>query len=94
MVIPKSELLQKSNRIGVQFLLAEVETGLTFLKVAATTSREEGRARNLQNAGEVYRTVQRLLPRVTPQPEEKRQIESKMVEIREGLLQAGCPVEA
>lgn len=91
---PTPDLLQQSNRIGVQFLLAELETGLTFLAVAGTTSIGENRARNIESAHQAFRTVHRLLPRVLPSPEEKLQINGKMDRLKQGLLKAGCALEA
>lgn len=89
MVHSHSKLMDETNRVGVQYLLVEVQTGLTFLSVADTTERRENRARNLQNALKVYQTVQRLLPQVVPLPSERMELDSRMEELKLRLSKAG-----
>lgn len=84
-----SNLIEQSNRIGVEFLLADLNTGLTFLQVAQVTSFPAGRARNFDKALEVYRTVTRLLPRVVPLPEEQMKIQSMLEDLKNQLEDAG-----
>lgn len=85
-----ADLLQMSNRVGIQFLLTEADTGLTFLEVAETTSIAGSRERNLTNAREAYITVVRLLDRVEPTREEMDFLAKKMAELRDGLIATGC----
>lgn len=84
-----SRLIQQTNQIGIDFLLTDLNTGLTFLQVADVTSSPESRTRNLDNAYEVYRTVTRLLPRVVISPGERLQIQKKLEDLRNPLERAG-----
>lgn len=94
MVSKNSRLLDETNRIGVQYLLVEVQTGLTFLNVADTTELPENRARNLQNALKAYQSVQRMLSQVTLLPEEKLALDSAMEELRSRLNKAGVSTDS
>ncbi|HEV2273769.1 MAG TPA: hypothetical protein VGR96_06355 [Acidobacteriaceae bacterium] len=88
-----SNLIEQSNRIGVQFLLADLNTGLTFTQVASVTESAVGRTRNFDKALEVYRTVTRLLPRVLPSPDEQLQIQTRLGDLKCRLEQAGYQFE-
>lgn len=90
MLILKSDLMQQSNQVGVRFLLAEVDAGLTFLNVAASSAMPGSRERNLKTARELYKTVLRLRFNVQPAPEEKQELQNKLAELRTGLIEAGC----
>lgn len=87
------QLIENSNRIGVDFLRADLDTGLTFLKIACTTTYPDGRARNFAKALLAYRTVLRFLPRVTPSPDEQLEIRAKLEELRLRLEGAGYSCE-
>lgn len=89
-----SRLMDETNRIGVQYLLVDVQTGLTFLDVADTTEHPENRARNLQNALKVYLTVQRLSSQVTPSVGEKMELGCRMEELKLRLNKAGISVDS
>lgn len=84
-----SKLVEESNRIGIEFLLADLNTGLTFLQVARVTSVAAGRARNFEKALEVYRTVTRLLPRVIPAPDQQLKIHAMLGALKGRLEEAG-----
>lgn len=88
---PKSarQIVEESNRVGIQFLLADLATGLTFLNVAAVTHSDESRQRNYQNALSAYQTVIRLLPRVTPSAEERDDLNGKLDILRGRLAAIG-----
>ena len=85
-----SSLIEQSNRIGIEFLL---NTGLTFLQIAHVTTSAAGRVRNFEKALEVYRTVERLLPRVVPAPDEQLKLQTMLGELRSRLLEAGYSCE-
>jgi hypothetical protein len=89
MFIFTSDLMRQTNQVGVRFLIAELDAGLTFVAVAGSATLPGGRDRNLRSAGEVYRVVLRLLPRVQPAPDDKLELRSKMAELRQGLISAG-----
>ena len=88
-----SSLIEQSNRIGIEFLLADLNTGLTFLQIAHVTTSAAGRVRNFEKALEVYRTVERLLPRVVPAADEQLKIQTMLGELRSRLLDAGYSCE-
>ena len=84
-----SKLVEESNRIGTEFLLTDLNTGLIFLQVAQVTSVPAGRARNFEKALEVYRTVTRLLPRVVPSPDQQSKIHAMLGDLKGQLEKAG-----
>ena len=84
-----SKLVEKSNQIGVEFLLSDLDTGLTFTDVAIVTNSPGGSSRNFNKALEVYRTVTRLLPRVSPSADERSRIDSRLAELKRRLEKAG-----
>ena len=50
---------------GVAFLLADLDTALTFLDIAKTTTNEETRQRNFENARKAYDTVLQLMQKLS-----------------------------
>ena len=80
---------EESNRIGTEFLLADLDTGLTFVQVACVTGSQASRTRNLGKAFEVYRTVLHLIGRVESSPPERLEIERKLEDLRCRLEKAG-----
>jgi len=87
-------VLDDSNRVGIEFLLVEVRTGLTFLDLADSTESEKDRRRSLENARAIYRRVMKLLPHVSLSPPEGNELRDKLNAIRERLVRAGLSVEA
>jgi hypothetical protein len=84
-----AQLLEQSHRIGMQFLLADLATAMTFLDVSRVTGLEESRLRNLQNARHVYDTVIRLMPKVEPSHEERAVLEDRLAELKRRLIASG-----
>lgn len=82
-------LLDQTNRIGIDFLLADLNTGLTFLQVAHVTSSPANRQRNFDRAYEVYRTVTRLKARVVLTPDAQSEIGKKLADLKNELEKAG-----
>ena len=89
-----TQIVAESNRIGVQFLLADLAVGNTFLDVAEVTRIGATRRRNFRSAREAYETVLRLLPRVTPSDEEQSLLDAKIAELKDRLLSAEAVEEA
>jgi hypothetical protein len=87
------QIVDQSNRIATQFLIADLAVALTFLDVAEVSDSEEARRRNRQNAYAAYDTVLRLLPRISPSEEERPALESRLAALRDRLLALGFPVE-
>jgi hypothetical protein len=88
---PKSArlILEESNRVGVQFLLADLAIALTFLNVADATHSPESRSRNHQNAVLAYQTVVRLIRRLTPSAEEHEELHAKLAILKSRLAAIG-----
>lgn len=84
-----SRLLRQSNQIGVDFLLADVETGHTFLDIADVTDADGTRSRNRERARHVYWTIRRLLPRVTPEAEDQDRLDERLALLKKRLEDAG-----
>jgi len=91
---PMRQIMAESNRIGVQFLLADLEVGITFLDVAKVTRVDATRRRNLRSARAAYETVLRLLPRVMPSEEEQKQLNERLAELKSRLSAAGSETDA
>ncbi|MFP5236996.1 MAG: hypothetical protein ACLGSD_13940 [Acidobacteriota bacterium] len=87
------QIMAESNQIGVQFLLADLATGITFLNVAEVTQIAATRERNYGSAWTAYRTVLRLLPRVTPTVEQQAELTAKITELKRRLTAAGFETE-
>lgn len=87
------DLMQQTNQVGVRFLLAEVDAGLTFLTIAATTAMPVNRDRYVKSAHEAYSLVQRLLPRAQPAGGDEQELVTKMAELRTRLIDAGCALD-
>lgn len=80
------------NQVGAGFLLTELDTGLTFLSVAATTGNRETALRNRDNASVAYQSVLRYMDRIQLDGDEKASFDHKLAELRRGLIEAGYPV--
>jgi hypothetical protein len=89
-----ARLLEDSNRVGVTFLITDLNTILTLLNVADAAVNEETSLRNRTQARDGYRAVLRHLPRVRPSPEEQLEIAEKLVAIKSRLQNAGIRDDA
>ena len=93
MRVSSRQIVAESQRIAVQFIIAELNVALTFLDVAETTGIEETRSRNEQHARSAYDTVLRLLPRVSPLEEELPTLHAKLAELRDRIHALGFVVD-
>jgi hypothetical protein len=89
-----SQLREDANETGVQFLLTEVDTGLTFLEVASVTNSDETRKRNYKNARLAYDTVVRLKTRLLLTGAQRNQIETGLAKLRNILEGKGMQFDA
>ena len=81
--------IEDANTASVNFLKIDLETGLTFSRMALRTSDPAGRHRNTRAARRAYDTITRLLSQVQP-----RQIDSELLSknlrlLRSDLLRLG-----
>jgi hypothetical protein len=86
MVISTTHLVEETHGIGVQFLLLEITTALTFLDCADVTEVEETRARNRKNVSTAYETVLRLMPRIMFSRNERSHLDENLELLRKRLL--------
>lgn len=83
------QVMEESNRVGVQFLLADIAAALTFLNVADVTQSRDTRQRNRGNALHAYHAVLRHLPKVSPSNEEKSALDDKLEILKNRLVASG-----
>jgi hypothetical protein len=86
--------IEQANRIGIEFLVTDLDVGLTFLQTAEITRLVSTRERDLEKALVVYRTVTRLLPRVVLSEDDWTEINEKLEELRTKLENAGCRLDS
>lgn len=79
------QVMEESNRVGVQFLLADIAAALTFLNVAEVTQSESSRKRNCGNALRAYQTVLRLRLKVAPSEAEQSELTKRLEELKNRL---------
>ena len=84
-----SRLREESNKVGAEFLVVELDTGLTFLDVAETTSSEESRIRNRKNAEIAYKTALRMAPRVMLVAAQKEAVNQRIAALKSRLEKHG-----
>lgn len=89
-----ARLLRQSNRIGVDFLLTDLDTAHTFLDIADVTEAVRTHSHNHERARGIYLTVQRLLPRVVPEAEEQMRLDEKLSQLKKRLEDAGYSCES
>lgn len=90
MTFPDPQLAKDLNRNGVEFLLADLDTALTFTNIAASADRdEETRRRNRENARKAYDTVLKLSKKFALKPEEKMVFDEKLQTLRRALERLG-----
>jgi hypothetical protein len=87
------ELIERTNRAGVDFLFTDIEMALTFLHVGETSISRETRDRNLGKALQGFRTVLHFLSRVVMSTEQRIDLEQKLHDLKSRLEQAGISCE-
>jgi hypothetical protein len=86
-----ARVLAESNRIGIQFLRTELETGHTMLDVFETSEVESTRNRSQENAGKVYDLVTRLIPRLDLSARDEKELQQSLGELKRRLDCARAP---
>jgi hypothetical protein len=87
------ELIERTNRAGVDFLFTDIEMAFTFLHVGETSNSRESRDRNFRKALQGYRTVLHFLSRVVLLPGERADLEQKLHKLKTRLEEAGLSCE-
>jgi hypothetical protein len=89
LVVVMSHANSLPDQSGIQFLQAELETGMTFAQVAESASQEEKKRRNIANARKAYDSVLRFLPDSKLSDDEFSEIKIKLEELRFALESLG-----
>ena len=79
---------------GIEFLLTELRTGLTFARVAlgADPFDTDKKARNRDNARTAYNTVLKFRPRVKLSDSANQALEAELHTLRAALRELGEPI--
>ena len=85
----EGDLAFGSSGAGVEFLRAELLSGLTRANIAQNTSDESKKQRNRHEARKAYDAILRFLPQTFLSQDEKEQIDSKLMELRFALRSLG-----
>jgi hypothetical protein len=86
MTLPDPKLASDVNRNGIEFLFADLDTGLTFADIAASPDRdEETRKRNHENACNAYDTVLKLSKKLVFTPDDKTVFDEKLSALKRTL---------
>ena len=84
------ELARDLNRKGVDFLFADLETGLAFCEIAAIVDRDKKtRQRNRGNARKAYDTVLKLSENLALTSQEKIAFDAKAAALKRALQALG-----
>ena len=83
------DLIERTNRAGVDFLFTDIEMAFTFLHVGETSTSPETRDRNFGKSLQGYRTVLHFLSRVVLSPVQRTDLEEKLRNLKNRLEKAG-----
>jgi hypothetical protein len=82
------------HRQFVEFLLVDVELGLTFATLAQAPQRAiEGRRKSYENATKAYNAVSRLTQRVALSESERREILSRLNRLKTVLSEVAAEMK-
>lgn len=80
-----TQLKNESNETGVQFILVELEMGLSFLEMADHSSRPERQIRLYGEAKKAHDTIMGFMPRFTFTSSQQSVIDAKLHHLRSRL---------
>ncbi len=81
--------LEDANTAGVNFLKIDLETGLTFSRMAQQTSDIVGKHRNTRAARRAYDAIIRLRVNVHPTQEDADSLRRKLRLLKSDLIRLG-----
>jgi hypothetical protein len=84
-----SERFRELNQNGVDFVLIDLDVGMTFMDVAEASRIDEITRRNHHNARKAYDAVVRLLEKLKPSLSERQAIDAKLAILRTRLQTVG-----
>jgi len=77
------------SNIGFEFLLADLDTAVTFMKVAESAVDANTRERNYGNARRAYDTVVRLMQNLALDDTQREELAAKLAFLKMRLQDAG-----
>jgi hypothetical protein len=77
------------SKVGFEFLLADLDTALTFLKVAESAIDADTRERNHANARRAYDTVVRLMQNLSLDDIQSEELAQKLALLKTRLQDVG-----
>lgn len=90
MTLPDPELARDLNRKGLDFLFVDIETGLAFCEIAASSDRDKKtRQRNRGNARKAYNSVLKLSEKLAFTSEERIVFDEKVMALKRALQALG-----
>lgn len=78
-----------SNRVSVEFLKTELDTGLMFSKMALTSDNDEKSDRNRKHARTAYDALLRFIGRVSLTLEDAEHLKAGIAELKSQLQRLG-----
>jgi len=84
-----SQILLDANICGFDFLITEIDTGMTFLDVAESSHNDETVRRNHENAVQAYRTVERFRLKVNLDSAHQIALNRKLAVLKKRLEKSG-----
>jgi len=85
----RPSLRESCNRSGVDFVITDLNVGLTFSYMARGLLTQETKDRRRRNARRAYDTVVRFRDRVCPTTAEALSIQKKLARLKSELEQLG-----
>jgi hypothetical protein len=82
------ERLSEANQRGVDFLLTELDSALTFMDISKTSNSVQTVERNHRHACEAYQVVLRYLPKLKLEKAQRLAIDEKLALVKERLRAA------
>jgi hypothetical protein len=77
--------IREAHSAGMEFLLVDLELGMTFLDVGLTTGNPESARKSRENAWRAHDTVRHLLEALLPTRDEREAVEGKLAALRNEL---------
>ena len=88
----REELLassQQLNRVGTEFLRADIATGRTLVEAALSSDDPEKKRRNQKSARKAYDTVVRMLKKITPNDADVQELNAGLQRLKADLVELG-----
>ena len=88
----EAQLREQFEGNQIQFLLTELDTATTFCNVAKSSQDPEKTKRNVANACDGYKTVQKFAPNAHFDAESKAEFDDKLTHLKSLLRELGQQV--